>query len=224
MNSPIASLGGRRAQSFTNEEEKLFQRRFENGYDLSNDLKYISWLHIYHPEEAIRLCELIIDPTETKAREKVEKSRAKRELLEEQDMKNCTVTSKLNRKTVREDSACGSTRKTRGSRKLSKVDGVTTSKSSAETAKLTEDSRRVTRSSKQSNKVETHSEFSTVTRSRKQCKKPLIPRPAIKKASPTIEFASELSNAGNADGSEFEEEGELLVIQSVYRPDHACHE
>ena len=107
-NSPIALLKTRCARSFTNEEEKLFQRRFENGYDLLNDPRYISWLHIHHPEEAIRLRELTLDSTDShsgesassvergKARERVEKSRTKRELLEEQDMNrnhNSTVTS-----------------------------------------------------------------------------------------------------------------------------------
>ena len=63
MYSPIAPKS-RRTQSLTQEEEKHFQQRFEEGYDLSNDPKYISWLHIHHPDEAKRLCELIIDPTE----------------------------------------------------------------------------------------------------------------------------------------------------------------
>ena len=31
---------------------------------MSNDPKYFSWLHIHHPDEAKRLCELIVDPTE----------------------------------------------------------------------------------------------------------------------------------------------------------------
>ena len=71
MYCPIASLRGRFAGSFTSEEEKLFQQRYENGYDLSNDLRYISWLHIHHPEEAIRLCELIVDPTDSHSGESV---------------------------------------------------------------------------------------------------------------------------------------------------------
>ena len=61
MYSPIAPKT-RRARSFTQEEEK-FQIRYEEGYDLSNDPKYISWLHIHYPDEANRLCELV-DPTE----------------------------------------------------------------------------------------------------------------------------------------------------------------
>ena len=63
MYSSIAPKS-RRAQLFTQREEEHFQQRFEEGYDLSSDPKYISWLHIHHPDEAKRLCELIIDPTE----------------------------------------------------------------------------------------------------------------------------------------------------------------
>ena len=66
MYSPITPLRSRCTISFIQEEEQLFQHRYENGYDLSNDPKYISWLHIHHPEEAKRLCELIADPTEEK--------------------------------------------------------------------------------------------------------------------------------------------------------------
>ena len=62
MYSSIAPKS-RRAQLFTQREEEHFQQRFEEGYDLSNDPKYISWLHIHHPDEVKRLCELIIDPT-----------------------------------------------------------------------------------------------------------------------------------------------------------------
>ena len=63
MYSPIAPKN-RRAQSFTQEEKENFQQRYDEGYDLSNDPKYFSWLHIHHPDEAKRLCELIVDPTE----------------------------------------------------------------------------------------------------------------------------------------------------------------
>lgn len=63
MYSPIAPKN-RRAQSFTQKEEEKFQQWYEEGYDLSNDPKYISWLHVHHPDEAKRLCELIVDPTE----------------------------------------------------------------------------------------------------------------------------------------------------------------
>ena len=63
MYSPIAPKN-RHAQSFTQEEKENFQQRYDEGYDLSNDPKYFSWLHIHHPDEAKRLCELIVDPTE----------------------------------------------------------------------------------------------------------------------------------------------------------------
>ena len=41
-------------RTFTDEEEKLFKRRLENGYDLG-DPKYLQWLHIFHPSEADKL-------------------------------------------------------------------------------------------------------------------------------------------------------------------------
>ena len=63
MYSPIAPKN-RRAQSFTQEEKENFQQRYDEGYDLSSDPKYFSWLHIHYPDEAKRLCELIVDPTE----------------------------------------------------------------------------------------------------------------------------------------------------------------
>ena len=62
MYSPIAPKN-RRAQSFTQEEKEICQQRYE-GYDLSNDPKYFSWLHIHHSDEAKHLCELIVNPTE----------------------------------------------------------------------------------------------------------------------------------------------------------------
>lgn len=36
--------------AFSEEEELLFQRRFENGYDLKHDSRYNRWIEIYHPE------------------------------------------------------------------------------------------------------------------------------------------------------------------------------
>ena len=72
MYSPITPKS-RRAQSFTQEEKENFQRRYDEGYDLSNDPKYFSWLHIHHPDEAKRLCELIVDPTEEPQRASAEK-------------------------------------------------------------------------------------------------------------------------------------------------------
>ena len=60
---PIAPKN-RHVPSFTQEEIENFQRRYDERYDLSNDPKYFSWLHIHHPDEAKHLCELIVDPTE----------------------------------------------------------------------------------------------------------------------------------------------------------------
>ncbi len=35
---------------FTEGEIKLFERRYENGYDLEGDDRYNYWLKCYHPE------------------------------------------------------------------------------------------------------------------------------------------------------------------------------
>ena len=40
---------------FTVEEETLFERRYENGFDLTTDSRYIDWLQLHYPEEATRL-------------------------------------------------------------------------------------------------------------------------------------------------------------------------
>ena len=40
---------------FTIEEETLFERRYENGFDLATDSRYIDWLQLHYPEEANRL-------------------------------------------------------------------------------------------------------------------------------------------------------------------------
>jgi hypothetical protein len=37
------------APQFTLEGQELFKRRYENGYDLTNDQKYNQWLRCYHP-------------------------------------------------------------------------------------------------------------------------------------------------------------------------------
>ena len=41
---------------FTAEELKLFERRFENGYDLTTDKRYNLWLKNNHPEEGQSIC------------------------------------------------------------------------------------------------------------------------------------------------------------------------
>lgn len=35
---------------FTEEEQRLFENRFENGYDLQTDERYNAWLKVHHPE------------------------------------------------------------------------------------------------------------------------------------------------------------------------------
>lgn len=39
----------KRAVNFTEEEEELFQRRYENGYDLKHDEHYNEWISLNHP-------------------------------------------------------------------------------------------------------------------------------------------------------------------------------
>ena len=42
--------GDNEVEVFTDLEMELFQTRFDNGYDLFIDPKYVSWLLQYHPE------------------------------------------------------------------------------------------------------------------------------------------------------------------------------
>ena len=61
---PVTVSGGRTGRGriarsstsimFTDEEEKLFRRRLENGYDLG-DPKYLQWLQIFHPSESEKI-------------------------------------------------------------------------------------------------------------------------------------------------------------------------
>lgn len=44
------------ASTWTQAELELFQRHYDNGYDITTDAKYISWLTQNHPEEASTLC------------------------------------------------------------------------------------------------------------------------------------------------------------------------
>ena len=38
---------------FTIEELKCFEKRYENGYDLADDLKYNKWKDQFHPEGTV---------------------------------------------------------------------------------------------------------------------------------------------------------------------------
>jgi len=35
---------------FTVKELELFERRYENGYDLTHDMQYNLWLPVFHPD------------------------------------------------------------------------------------------------------------------------------------------------------------------------------
>ena len=49
--SPKRSLISKDAVvKFTDEEMKHFKRRFDEGYDVPGDTRYIQWLKILHPE------------------------------------------------------------------------------------------------------------------------------------------------------------------------------
>ena len=58
MHSPMCQSKKRVAFDFTDEEISLFERRFENGYDLTGDKRYNLWLSRYHPESS-RNCHTI---------------------------------------------------------------------------------------------------------------------------------------------------------------------
>ena len=53
MHSPMRQSGKRVVFDFTDEETELFQRRFENGYDLKTDDRYNLWVTRYHPESCV---------------------------------------------------------------------------------------------------------------------------------------------------------------------------
>ena len=54
MHSPMRQSGKRIVFDFTDEETELFQRRFENGYDLKIDDRYNLWVTRYHPESCVQ--------------------------------------------------------------------------------------------------------------------------------------------------------------------------
>ena len=43
---------------FTEEEIALFETRYENGYDVTEDARYNKWLSKFHPESAVRIASL----------------------------------------------------------------------------------------------------------------------------------------------------------------------
>ena len=51
----LTSESPKKDYQFTIEEETLFERRYENGFDLATDSRYIDWLQLHYPEEANRL-------------------------------------------------------------------------------------------------------------------------------------------------------------------------
>ena len=63
MYSPIAPRS-KRVLMCSEEEEEIYRQRYEDGPDLSSDPKFLSWLQVNHPDEAKRLCELLVDHTE----------------------------------------------------------------------------------------------------------------------------------------------------------------
>ena len=65
MYSPIAPKS-KRILTCSEEKGESFRQRYEDGPDLSNDPKFFSWLHVNHPDEAKRLCELLVDHTAEK--------------------------------------------------------------------------------------------------------------------------------------------------------------
>ena len=50
---PDANLDGHQASlEFPPDKMDLYERRFENGYDVFTDSDYVAWLQTYHPESA----------------------------------------------------------------------------------------------------------------------------------------------------------------------------
>ena len=55
MHSPISRPSSKPVpDEFTEEEISLFERRYEEGYDLAHDAQYNMWLSRYHPESAMQ--------------------------------------------------------------------------------------------------------------------------------------------------------------------------
>ena len=54
MHSLMSQSKKRVAFDFTDEEIGLFERRFENGYDLTDNKRYNLWLTRYHPESSLQ--------------------------------------------------------------------------------------------------------------------------------------------------------------------------
>ena len=44
-----------RRDEFSSEQEMLFKRRYEEGYDLYIDANYIRWMRLHHPEVNISI-------------------------------------------------------------------------------------------------------------------------------------------------------------------------
>lgn len=40
---------GETTLNFSLEEQVLFERRYEEGYDITTDVRYNAWLNLYHP-------------------------------------------------------------------------------------------------------------------------------------------------------------------------------
>ena len=49
----IDSTFGGGSNSFTAEQEELFKRRYEEGYDLFNDADYVRWIKLHYPDKSI---------------------------------------------------------------------------------------------------------------------------------------------------------------------------
>ena len=76
---------------FTEEQVALFQRRFEEGFDVFIDKEYIRWLKLNHPEFPINnnlTAETINDPSTTDVAVACEQPAASMDLTEDQASSN----------------------------------------------------------------------------------------------------------------------------------------
>lgn len=46
--------------TFSSDEMLLFQQRYEEGYDLAHDVRYMRWLEMYHPGHSITECSSVV--------------------------------------------------------------------------------------------------------------------------------------------------------------------
>ena len=54
---------GSKPAEFTDEQEQLYQKRYDEGYNLTVDSEYLRWLKFHHPESSL-LCDGLSESNE----------------------------------------------------------------------------------------------------------------------------------------------------------------